>query len=128
MPSKNRKRGAQIGNMNALKHGLYSQKLSALNPAALDEVSNGNVVTEIHMIRTMLARHLQMRQAHPPKSPEETLTDLRVISFAVARLASLIRLARHLPPEDLPDSDDWMDNLLRDSLTEFPFDPNAPIQ
>jgi hypothetical protein len=120
--SPRRKRGAQFRNFNAYKHGLYSKRLANLSPQALSELNEGNVEEEIQVIRLMIARHLKMRVTQPAASAEESLTDLRVISFATSRLASLIRLAKNLPVE-LPDSDDWMEDLLDDSLDEFPNEP-----
>jgi len=111
-----RKRGAQFRNTNAYKHGYYSKRLNSFTEKTLADLNNGNVEEEIHLVRTMIARHLEMRAANPSSSAEESLTDLRVISFAVARVASLMRLSRNLPA-DLPDSDDWMEDLLGDSLS-----------
>lgn len=122
-----RKRGAQVRNYNAFKHGLYSKRFKPLTTKALADLNIGNVEEEIQVIRIMIARHLEMRVNNPPSSAEESLTDLRVISFAVARLASLMRLHKNLPAE-LPDEEDWMDNLLGDALAEFPNDPTDLIQ
>lgn len=123
--NKKKKRGAQIGNLNALKHGLYAKpdhptsphSASLLDqpqpPATLAEFSNLNTTAEARMIRVMLARHLEMRAAYPSTTPEETLTDLRVISFAVARFASLIRLQRNFQSEkDVHYSENWMEEIL----------------
>lgn len=117
-----RKRGAQVRNLNAYKHGLYSKRLNALSLQSLAEVKEGSVEEEIQLIRLMIARHMEVRTRQPASSAEESLTDLRVISFAAARLASLIRLSKNLPYE-LSDSDDWMEDLLNDSLGEFPHEP-----
>ena len=75
----------------------------------------------------MIARHLAMRGKNPASSAEESLTDLRIISFAVARVASLMRLSKNLPADNL-DSQDWMDDLLGNALQEFPNDPNDLLQ
>ena len=119
-----RKRGAQPQNYNAFKHGLYSRDQKPLNLEALNEISSGNIAQEIKVIRVMLSRHLEMRQSHPSTSPEETLSDLRVISFAAARIASLMRLYKNLPAEAM-DTQDWMDNLMNES---FPHDPSNILQ
>jgi len=140
---RSRKRGGQSGNHNALKHGFYSSRLNPLratvgaSPASPGvapvnaEVPNvQDIDNEISLIRTLISRHLELRQAHPAASPEESLTDLRVISFSVARLTSLVRLRANSPADSLAKSaqigknDDW----LRDIMEEFPHDPNAPIQ
>jgi hypothetical protein len=131
-----RKRGAQFRNYNAFKHGLYSKRFKTLTTEALADLNNDNVEEEIQVVRIMIARHLEMRLTNPPSSAEESLTDLRVISFAVARLASLMRLHKNLPAE-IPDEQDWMDDLLSDALAdespgrcfrEFPNDPTDLIQ
>ena len=131
-----RKLGAQFRNTNAYKHGFYSKRLNSFTEKTLADLNNDNVEEEIQLVRTMIARHLEMRATHPSSSAEESLTDLRVISFAVARVASLMRLSRNLPA-DLPDSDDWMDDLLGDSQSDespgrssrgFPNDPNDLLQ
>ena len=120
MTEKNRKRGAQIGNLNALKHGHYSKKIYALDVDAVAELLSHDLVEEARVIRAMLSRHLHMRQAQPPQSPDETLTDLRVISFAVGRLTSIVRLAHNLPPEEAESgySENWMEELMDEILTE----------
>ena len=124
--TKKRKPGAPVGNFNAMKHGLYSSRLPILNKMPAEGVSSWGTEAEIEVIRVMLARHLQMRVANPPKTPEESLTDLRVISFAVARLAALIRLARNLPAEhEVAYSENWMEELMADILSEKD-DPDQP--
>ena len=114
-----RKRGAQIGNTNALKHGIYAHHLNSLTPSDLAGFSTNKTAEEIQLIRVMVSRHLQMRKNNPPRTPEETLTDLRVISFAVGRLASLMRLQRNLPDEEnIAYSGNWMEELLNDLDSE----------
>lgn len=114
-----RKRGAQIHNYNAFKHGLYSKRFQRLTTEALADLNKGNVEEEIQVVRIMIARHLEMRLTNPPSSAEESLTDLRVISFAVARLASLMRLKRNLPAEEgVVYSENWMEELMDDIISE----------
>jgi len=121
-----RKRGGQIGNTNALKHGIYAQHLNSLSPADLSGFSNSKTAEEIQVIRVMISRHLQMRKKNPSRSPEETLTDLRGVSFAIGRLASLMRLQRNLPDdENLAYSENWLEELLHDLDTERD-SPNEP--
>jgi len=114
-----RKRGAQQGNTNALKHGIYAHHLNSLTSADLSGFSNRQTAEEIQVIRVMISRHLQMRKNNPPRSPEETLTDLRVVSFAIGRLASLMRLQHNLPDdENLAYSENWLEELLNDIDSE----------
>jgi hypothetical protein len=131
MSDKKKRCGAQLGNLNAFKHGFYSSNINQLSNESLTNVSTGNVEEEIEVIRIMIARHLEMRVANPPSSSHETLTDLRVISFAVARLASLMRLQRNLPAEeDIAYSENWMEELMDDIISEQddPHDPTDLIQ
>src|SRR5665648_13935 len=100
MNKNKRSRGGQACNHNAFKHGLYSSRISPLSRETLANIDTGNIEEEIHIIRVMLSRHLKMRASQPPTSPEETLTDLRVISFAIARIASLLRLRKNMPSEE----------------------------
>jgi len=126
-----RKRGAQLGNTNALKHGIYALHLNSLTPADLTGFSTDHTADEIQVIRVMIARHLQMRKDHPPETSAETLTDLRVISFAIGRLASLMRLQRNLPAEEsLAYSENWLEELLHDLDSEKnpPHEPTDFIQ
>lgn len=114
-----RHRGAQPGNTNARKHGIYAQHLNSIPPADLACYSNNKTSEEIQVIRVMISRHLQMRKKNPSRSPEETLTDLRVVTFAIGRLASLMRLQRNLPDEDnVAYSENWMEELLKDIDSE----------
>jgi hypothetical protein len=119
--SKKKKRGGQVGNLNALKHGHYAKPSHPAracpplpdHPQTLAEFSELDIDPEARMIRIMLARHIEMRKIHPPSTPEETLTDLRVTSFAVARLASLLRLRRNfLAEKDIIYSENWLEELL----------------
>ena len=139
-----RKRGAQLGNLNAFKHGLYAKPshdtgnhkdrpapAPPQSPATLADFSGLNTTAEARMIRVMLARHLEMRAAHPSTTPEETLTDLRVISFAVARFASLIRLQRNFQSEkDACYSENWMEEMLAkiDADSKDPDSPDGIIE
>ena len=136
---KKKKRGAQVGNLNALKHGLYAKPSHETGvhsehptaappqpPATLAEFSDLNTTAEARMIRVMLARHLEMRAAHPSTTPEETLTDLRVISFAAARFASLIRLQRNfLTEKEVHYSENWMEEILAEIEADLK-DPDSP--
>jgi len=130
-PSSHRKRGAQLGNTNALKHGIYAHHLNSLAPSDLTGFSNTKTAEEIQVIRVMISRHLQMHKNNPPRSPEETLTDLRVVSFAIGRLASLMRLQCNLPAEEnLAYSENWLEELLHDLDSEKnpPHEPTDLLQ
>lgn len=58
--------GAQPGNQNALKHGLYSRQLAALEAASLrDARAMDGVGEEIAVTRVLIARALRDPQLDP---------------------------------------------------------------
>ena len=112
-----RKRGAQTNNTNAIKHGLYSKRLQRLSGTPIVDLQAPDVEAELQLLRVMISRHLAVRAETPPLTPQETLTDLRVISFAIARLASLLRLQKNMPA-DAEVTESWLQDLLK----KFPGD------
>jgi len=112
-----RKRGAQTNNTNAIKHGLYSKRLQRLSGTPIVDLQAADVEAELQLLRVMISRHLAVRADTPPLTPQETLTDLRVISFAIARLASLLRLQKNMPA-DAEVTEAWLQDLLK----KFPGD------
>jgi hypothetical protein len=83
-----RKRGAQMGNTNALKHGFYSryfrsvdvQDLAALEPKLEDEIAAARLAG-----RQMLELCAEMAD------PQQSLRALAVFSLHLTHIASLIR-------------------------------------
>jgi hypothetical protein len=107
-----RKRGAQTHNVNAIKHGLYSKRFQRLSGTPLIDLQEADVEAELQLLRVMISRHLAIRAETPPLTPQESLTDLRVISFAVARLVSLLRLQKSIPA-DAGVTEAWLQDLLK---------------
>jgi len=106
-----RKRGAQSNNVNAVKHGLYSKRFQRISGTPIIDLQDVDVEAELQLLRVMISRHLAVRAEAPPLSPQESLTDLRVISFAIARLASLLRLQKNMPA-DAEVTESWLHDLL----------------
>jgi len=78
-----RKRGAQPGNLNALKHGYYSQRLR--EPGA-----EADLEEEIIVLRTLVRRASELA-TDPEVSLATLLKALDAISSATDRLAHLLR-------------------------------------
>jgi hypothetical protein len=131
-PSK-RKRGAQPGNQNALKHGLYTQPhpLPGIEPASdsssplsyaglepplaeLDRSLANSLQAEIDLIRAAM-RHV--RDLGEPHTFSEALDFLRALSLAATALSRLIR-TQHYLASSLPQIDPIL-HLANQALREL---------
>lgn len=56
---KTRKKGAQPGNKNALKHGFYADKFTAAENSRLDSQGTTDLLAEIALLRICVDRLLQ---------------------------------------------------------------------
>ena len=75
----NRKRGAQPGNLNALKHGFYSRNFLDLENTDLEAMLAQDLESEIAMLRVVVRRAFELSTApdrsqsplegDPPQSP-----------------------------------------------------------
>ena len=82
-----RRRGAQPGNDNARKHGLYTGDLH-INPRRVPEIKDLTLVTaEIYRLRQFIARFTPTPEADPdPAADLVTLRALAIASLALTRL------------------------------------------
>jgi hypothetical protein len=89
-PNPRRKPGAQPGNHNARKTGLYSSRENPLELLRLRQVFPGGVGTEIAVLRLFLRRVL----AHPPDptNQPQTLSTLRAVCQAAYIITRLVRI------------------------------------
>lgn len=83
-----RRRGAQPGNLNALKHGLYSQRLKGGGTEA-------DLEDEIATLRTLLGRASE-QAADPELDLKTLLKALNTISLTTHRLAHLLQAQKEL--------------------------------
>jgi two-component sensor histidine kinase len=88
-----RKRGAQPGNSNALKHGFYAANFSVKERRRLSTAAQGQLKDEANLLRIMLDRAAASIQNQPAESLgfHDLLSALRAISMAIGRLESLHR-------------------------------------
>ncbi len=88
-PKPNRRRGAQPGNLNALKHGFYSRSFRKFEIDDLDTTTATDLAGEINALRIVIRRLLEL-------SVDNTDTDtgikfLATLSLSLVRLSSLLR-------------------------------------
>lgn len=91
VPASPRRGGAQPGNANALKHGLYSRHHPPFDRKALQQVPVADLQGEIDLTRLFLQRYLASLD-HASPDPETWRRALLTVNFTVAQLASMVRL------------------------------------
>jgi len=87
--STHRRPGAQPGNTNAVKHGLYSPRFPQLAAGDRGKVKYTGVRDEIDMLRMSIRRVVEMSEAI--HSLPEALSYLRVLALASMSLSRLVR-------------------------------------
>ena len=112
-PSRKRRRGAQVGNSNAIKHGLYARRFPTIEgyPAHQDPegLASTDCTAEINMIRLLMRRLVE--KSDPNASISETIEILRTLSVASLCLARLIRVQVYANPSSYPSVDAFQEAL-----------------
>ena len=85
-----RKRGAQPGNTNALKHGFYSPRFSPLELRDLDTALADGLDDEIALLRVTIRRVFDLATDEGEDS-ETWFKALSTLGMASTRLAGLLR-------------------------------------
>ena len=85
-----RRRGAQPGNFNALKHGVYSAQLKSPEIVDLDLLMDSDLKQEIAMLRSVMRRALIVSVDY--QGFDDTIRLLNALAFASGRLATLLRV------------------------------------
>ncbi len=88
------KRGAQPGNLNALKNGFYSRQFRELENADLSQVSEG-LKDEILMLRVFIRRMFELA-SDENGDLEQMAGCLNALGMASTRLANLLRTDQKL--------------------------------
>ncbi len=85
------KGGAPRGNLNAMKHGMYSASLKAKtkNADEATEADSVNLAPEIELLRVLINR--AVRASQEAEGLTEVLQALRIISLAEYNLTRLMR-------------------------------------
>ena len=84
-----RSRGAQPGNLNALKHGFYSRNFRKMEIDDLDIICAEGLESEINMLRISTRRLLELSQDNTDLDTGIRL--LTVMGATSTRLANLLR-------------------------------------
>ena len=91
-PPTRRKRGGQPGNTNALKHGFYTKNFSLAECKALQSIDGVVLGDEIKLLRVLIKRYAEQIQSNPSIGLEKSSQHLSVISEAMLRLGTLLRI------------------------------------
>jgi hypothetical protein len=93
-----RKPGGQAGNLNAVKHGIYTRWYRQLENAELDELAEKDLHEEISMMRVLLQRLFEMISQESPDL--ETMTKaLTALGKGSDHLSKLLRIDKELVKE-----------------------------
>jgi hypothetical protein len=87
-PSK-RRRGAQPGNLNALKHGFYSRHFATMELKDLEALLDSGLDSEINLLRVATRRLLTLTAENTDVDTGIRL--LTVLGSTASRLANLLR-------------------------------------
>lgn len=96
-----RKRGAQPGNLNALRHGFYARDLGMMSPGQYSEKEMRNLLGEVAMLKDYMFI-LYNKNIESTDTPvlSETLRALSMASMAIARLLQVYDHIRILSSKD----------------------------
>ena len=91
-PHVRRKRGGQPGNTNAFKHGFYTKNFSLTECKALQSIQGVVLGDEIKLLRVLIKRFAEQIQSSKGIALAESAQSLAVISEAMLRLGTLLRI------------------------------------
>lgn len=86
-----RKRGAQPGNSNALRHGFYSPRFNNLELSDLDTALGDGLVDEIALLRVIIRRVFNYANDHTDQDLNTWSQSLNTLGAACTRLAGMLR-------------------------------------
>ncbi len=89
-----RKRGAPRGNLNALKHGFYSERFRTGELDALLQIPQGTIDNEITILRVITRRTVEKMEEGA--SAEEILGLYNIIGMMCMRISTLMRTEKLL--------------------------------
>jgi hypothetical protein len=87
-----RKRGGQPGNSNAFKHGFYTKNYSLAERRGLTAIEGVVLGDEIKLLRVLIRRFAEQIQASNGVALPQSAQCLAVISEAMLRLGTLLRI------------------------------------
>ena len=84
-----RKRGAQPGNLNALRHGFYSPRFNSHELTDLDSFPKRSLEGEIAMLRVIMRRTFELTAGIDDE--QDTVQVLGALGVAALRVARLVQ-------------------------------------
>lgn len=85
-----RKKGGQPGNLNAYKHGFYSDRFHDVENIALEAYLSTGLDSEVAMLRVFTRRVFEL--ADGIQDLKEARESLGALGLAATRLAALLRI------------------------------------
>lgn len=118
-----RRRGAPLGNSNALRHGFYSRQFKRFVQRDLDGHEFEGLTDEITMLRVVLRQIFE--DVSLAKDPLSRLEAFRVVSLGCSSLSRLVRTQHIISPEgsDLDAALSEAIHIVRDEWRNKPSDP-----
>jgi hypothetical protein len=113
-----RKRGAQPGNTNALRHGFYSRSLRQSEANDLDQINGDDFSSEINMLRAVTRRIFEISDG--VTDLDQAMRLLSTMGASATRLSNMIykrRLLRNLTKDT--DFQDALNQAIRETMEEF---------
>ena len=89
-----RKRGAQPGNLNAFKHGLYSKRSIPIDDKEREDILSTKLDDEIAMLRTATNRIFQL--ANQVEDIDQAIKALGALGLASIRTSRLLKAQKEL--------------------------------
>ncbi|MHC1684847.1 MAG: hypothetical protein AB6733_18200 [Clostridiaceae bacterium] len=88
-PKTPKKRGAPLGNNNAVKHGFYARRLLAVDLDGFDQMEPTALTSEIEVMRIFIRRVVELSGNNIDLAT--AIEQLRIITFATIGINRLIR-------------------------------------
>ena len=122
--SETRRRGAQPGNTNALKHGFYSRTWKLSDTNGLDKLKSKSLDEEVALLRVYIRRLIEMEQ---DDADLQTVQDLvRTLSLACQTILRMLKAQTELHEDDESELRQVIDQAIREVTHEMGIDKQFP--
>ena len=91
-----RKRGAQPGNGNAIRHGFYAKSFTDIEMGRIDQDIEGEFIDEIALARTNAARLAELLKDYKNMSLDDVVSASNALNNYLDRIQSLSRAQRFM--------------------------------
>ncbi len=111
-PSVKRHRGAQPGNINALKHGFYTRRFTPNDLAGVESTDYNSLMEEIAIIRLYARRLIELdNQSADITQVSDTLRILCLASITITRLVKTSQFLRSTGDSSASDLHEALEHL-----------------